>query len=119
MAVKQPIIGYIASLAASGEVVIGDVTLVRLETLTVTTNVTYNAAATSGVRLKLYFSPDSKHYDTVPYAYYDIDLTAGATVQETQGVDAPEKGHLRVAVANLDAAQAATDIRVWVGVVEE
>lgn len=116
---KSSPIGHIASLAASAEQIVGDVTLVRLETLTITTKVTYNASATGAVRLKLYFSPDGKNYDTVPYAYYDIDLTAGSTIQETKGVDAPEAGHLRVAVQNLDATYAATNVFVWASIVKE
>lgn len=106
-------IGSISSLAASAEQIVGDVTLVKHETLTVTVRVTYNAGATSGVRLKLYYSPDGENYDTVTYAYYDVDLTAGGTIQESKNVDAPEAGHLRLAVENLDSAQAATGIYAW------
>lgn len=113
MTVRLSPLGTLSSLDASEEQVIGDITLVRLETLGVTVRVTYNASATSGVRLKLYFSPDGKNYDTVAYAYFDIDLTAGSTVQETKLVDAPERGHLRVALEDLDATYAATGITVW------
>lgn len=115
---RLPAKATLASLAASGQVALGDITLVRMETLTVTVRVTYNAAATSGLRLNLYFSPDGKNYDTVPFAYYDIDLTADATCQETKVVDAPERGYLSFSVQNLDAAQAATNIFVWIDVVE-
>jgi len=112
-------IGSIASLAASAEQVVGDVTLYRLETMTVTVKVTYNASATAGVRIKLYFSPDGDNYDTVAYAYFDIDLAAGETVQETKIVDAPEKGHLRASVENLDAVYEAAGIFVWSSITKE
>jgi len=115
---KKPI-GTIASLAASAEGIVGDVTLYRLETLAVTVRVTYDDSATAGVRLKLYFSPDGDNYDTVAYAYFDIDLAAGETIQETKLVDSPEKGHLRVAVENLDESCAATAISAWVSIEKE
>ena len=109
---KNPL-GSIDSLALSTEKTIGNLQLYRTETFTVTTRVVYNAAATAGIRLNMYFSPDAKNYDTIPYAYYDIDFTAGATVQETKIVDAPEQGSMLLKVENLDAAQPATSIKVW------
>ena len=112
-------IGSIDSLALSSEKDIGNVKLYRIETFTITTRVKYNAAATAGLRLNMYFSPDEKNYDTIPYAYYDIDFTAGGTVQETKIVDAPEQGDMMVSVSNLDAAQAATLIKVWTNLEKE
>lgn len=115
---KSPL-GVIDNLAVSTEQIIGDVTLYRIETFTVTTRVVYNGSATAGIRLNIYFSPDGKNYDTVPYAYYDIDLTAGGTIQETKIVDAPEQGNLRVCVENLDGTYTATSIKVWTNLEKE
>lgn len=112
-------IGRIDSLAASGERIVGDVTLYRLETFAVTARVTYNASATSGIRVKLYYSPDGDNYDSVAYAYFDVDLTADSTIQETKLVDAPENGHIRVSVENLDGSYAATNISVWASITKE
>lgn len=113
MAEKKHPIGAIGSLTASEERIVGDVTLYRIETFSVTTKVTYNGSATAGIRLNMYFSPDGNNYDTVPYAYYDIDLTAGGTVQESKLVDSPERGYLRIAVKNLDTVYAASGIFIW------
>jgi len=115
---KNPV-GSIDSLALSTEKIIGNVKLYRIETFTVTTRVVYNGSATAGIRLNMYFSPDDKNYDTVPYAYYDIDLTAGGTVQETKIVDAPEQGDMRIAVENLDGTYTATSIKVWTNLEKE
>lgn len=115
---KNPI-GSIDSLAVSTEKDIGNLKLYRIETFTVTTKVIYNGAATAGLRLNMYFSPDGRNYDTIPYAYYDIDFTAGGTVQETKIVDAPEQGDMRISVENLDAGQTATSIKVWTNLEEE
>jgi len=109
----QEPIGTLGELPGSGEFTIASITFVRPRTLTITARVTYNASASSGIRLKLYFSPDGKHYDTVPYTYFDVDFTAGATVQETHIIDAPEEGYMSVVVQNLDATYAATQIFVW------
>jgi len=119
MKARNAPIGIIPSLAASAEQIVGDITLYRMQTFAVAVRATYDAAATAGVRLKFYFSPDGKNYDTVAYAYFDIDLTAGSTVQETKLVDAPEKGNLRVAIENIDAVKAATVVTAWVSIVKE
>lgn len=111
--VKTPI-GTIASLGPSGEVVVGNITLQRPRNFMVTCRVTYHASATDAVRVRLFFSPDAQNYDTVPYTSFDPDLTAGATVQESASIDAPEKGFLKITVQNLDAAYAAASISVWV-----
>ncbi len=113
------LIGGIDSLALSTEQIIGNLKLYRVETFTVTTRVTYNGAATAGLRLNMYFSPDGKNYDTVPYAYYDINLTAGGTIQETKIVDAPEQGSMMFKVQNLDGTYAATIIKVWTNLEKE
>jgi len=113
MADKKHPIGALGILAAATERILGDVKLYRMETFSVTTKVTYHAAATAGIRLKLYFSPDGNNYDTVPYAYYDIDLTAGALVQETKLVDSPEREHLRIAVENKDTVRSVIGVFVW------
>lgn len=107
-------IGRIISLAASGEVIVGNVTMERPRNFMVSCRVTYNAAATGAVRVRLFFSPDGQNYDTVPYTTFDPDLTAGATVQESASIDAPEKGFLKLTVQNLDAVYAASGISVWV-----
>lgn len=115
---KNPI-GSIDSLALSTEKAIGNLKLYPVKTFTVTTRVIYNGAATLAVRLNMYFSPDGKNYDTIPYAYYDIDFTAGGTVQESKIVDAPEQGNMGFSVENLDAGQAATSIKVWTNLEKE
>jgi len=114
---KTPI-GRINSLAASAEEIIGNIGFVKPRTMTVTARVNYNAAATAGIRVNLYFSPDGKNYDTVPYTSFDVNLTAGATIQETHIIDAPEEGYMKISVENLDAVHAAIGIYAWVTIQE-
>lgn len=109
----QEPIGTLPEVLASGEMDIASITFVKPRTLTITSRVTYNASATAGIRVNLYFSPDGKHYDTIPYTYFDVDFTAGQTVQETHIIDAPEEGYMKVTVQNLDATYTATQIFIW------
>jgi len=102
-----------ASIPPSGERITQDIPLTRARTLSVTCRVTYHAAATLGARVVLYFSPDGDNWDTVPVDYVDVDLTAGATVQETGLVAVPEHGWVRLGVFNRDTTQAVTDVSLW------
>lgn len=102
------------SLAASGTIRSrGTIQLVHARLLSVTGRCTYNASATGAVSVHIYYSPDGKHWDTTPYASYQILITAGTTVQRTAPIDVPEHGFIRVDVANADATYAATNLKVW------
>jgi len=114
---KGPI-GSISTLAASAENIIGNLTLVMPRTITITARVKYNAAASQGLKVKLFFSPDGENYDTVAYTSFDVNFSAGAAVQETKIIDAPETGYLRISVQNLDTGQSATGIKVWTTIQE-
>ena len=100
-------------IAVSSEVKTSSVNLVECRTLSVSCRVTYNGAATSGVRVNIYYAPDGRTWDTVPYTHFDITLTAGEVVQETEIIDMPEHGAVAFGVENLDAAQTATEVKTW------
>jgi hypothetical protein len=82
-------------------------------TLTVTGRCTYNASGTAALRVNLYYSPDGVHFDTVPYTYFDLNVTAGSEVQESALIDPPEVGYLVPEIENLDASYTITDITIW------
>lgn len=104
---------YDASIAAAGTTQAGVVRLIKTRTLSVTTRTTYNASATGALRVYLYYSPDGEHFDTVPYTYFDVTITAGATVQETKSVDMPEHGYIAFKLYNQDATYTTTENRLW------
>lgn len=108
---------HIASLAASGTQVVGHLDTGKARTITVTCRGTTNAGASSGLRVNIYSSPtgEREDWDTIAFAYFDVDITAGSSTQETKNIDPPETGHLKFEVENLDSGQAATAIMVWVG----
>ena len=106
-------LAHVGSIAASATYEVGTVEVKNLRTLTVTCKVAYNGSATAGVRLAVYYSPNGKSWDTVPYAYFDVNFSAGATVQETHVFDMPEDGAVTVKVINNDTSYSATDVDVW------
>ena len=82
--------------------------------LTVTGRCTYNASGTVGMKVNLYYSPDGDHFDTVAYTSFVVDLTAGATVQESSIIDPPETGYMSLEVENQDTVYTLTDVYLWV-----
>lgn len=106
-------IGYVNSLRAGGTYRTEVIDLRNVRSLSITVRVTYHASATKGITVKFYFSPDGKHWDTVPYSQYQPDFTAGETVQETVKIEVPEWGYLQVEVKNEDGSYPASDIYIW------
>lgn len=102
----------IPSVAASGEVTLGVINMGQMRNLIIMGEVTYNASATSGARVNLYYSHDGIEWTTVAYAYFDIDLTAGSTIREAATLDAPETGYLKVTIKNNDATYTVTNAKV-------
>lgn len=109
---EKPIL-LVPLIAASGKKATSDIVLTKCRTLSISARVTYNASATATARVNLYYSADGNNFDTIPYTYFDIDLTAGGTVQETKIIDAPEHGYLKFEVENLDASYTLTNCMLW------
>lgn len=105
---KRPVIAANSSVWSPN-----DIPLVRARTVSVTTRLTYNGAATAGAKVHIYYSPDGHHWDTVAVDDYSPTFTAGATVQETYLAGVPEHGYLKVKVENQDAAQTITNVDIW------
>jgi len=110
---KDPFL-IIASIPASGATwQAGDIPLIRARTLSLTIRCTFNAGATAGGTAELYYSPDGKNWDTIPYADFAITLSAGETVQRTVTIDTPEHGYVKLKIVNNDSSQAITDVKAW------
>ena len=108
----------IDSLSASGTQIIGNLDCRKVRTVTITCRATYNGSATSAVRVNLYFSPDGENYDTIPYTYFDVDVTVSVACQETAIIDFPEHGFMNIEIYNQDSSYAATNVKVWSTVVK-
>lgn len=101
------------SLAAAGTAG-GDITnLEDATSLALTGRVTYNGSSVVGVTVRVYYSPDGRNFDTVPYTSFVIDLTAGSTIQETHLLDVPKKGYFTYKVYNGEQSETATNVELW------
>jgi len=102
------------SLGASGSLYSpGLIPLVRARTLSITVRATAGGSVDADLRCHILYSPDGRNTDTIDYARYDIDHTAGATVQKTALVEVPEHGWLLLKLENLSSADSWSDITVW------
>ena len=110
--------GEIASLALSTKKVVGHLDAKDLRTVTITCKGTTNGAATLGIRVNVYYSPtgNREDWDSVAFASFKINISAGNNTQESHNFDLPELGEIKIEVENLDTGQAATSIQVWASI---
>jgi len=87
--------------------------LVRTRTVSITTRMTFDAAANTDVTVKAYYSPDGKNWDTIVYTSWAVTFSVSGTVQRTVIIDPPEHGYLRIAILNGGQAQALSRISAW------
>jgi len=84
--------------------------------LVVTVRATYDASATSGVRVRWLYSPDNTNFDSPEDAedagnYSDLTFSAGATRQRTVLIPLLQK-YTKVQIVNQDASYAVT-VDAW------
>jgi len=91
----------------------GLIPLVRARTLSITVRATAGSSVDNNLRCHILYSPDGRNTDTIDYASYDVDYTAGATVQKTALTEVPEHGWLLLKLENLSSADSWSDITVW------
>jgi len=82
----------------------------------VTVRATYDASATSGVRVRWLYSPDNTNFDSSADAedagnYEDLTFSAGATRQRTVLIPLLQK-YTKVQIVNLDGSASVT-VSVW------
>jgi hypothetical protein len=102
-----------AVIAAAATTVLGDCVSIDMHTsgyntLAITIETTYNAAATRGIRLHVLTSYDDADYDTEDWDMWEPNFAAGATIRQTKIYDT-DPAYVRILVENLDAAQAVTN----------
>ena len=102
----------IASLKASGKQQVGTIDITKMRTLAVTAKVNYNAGATAGIKVNAYTKLENQEWDTVAIDYFEVDFTAGETVQKTNFIAVPEEGQVAIEIENTDTTYAATEIEV-------
>jgi len=118
---KEPVLVInTTSIAAGGEVHI-DIDTGNVKELAITVRVTYDASATSGIRVYVLASPDGTNFDTEntddAFTYFEPSFQAGATRQKTVNIDALPR-YIRLLVRNLDSTYATGEVKVWITVVK-
>ena len=88
------------------------VCLKKARTLSTTVRLTYTAQAAAAADVNIYYSPDGRHWDTVPIDTYAVNLTAGATVQESNISGLPEHGWFKIGVVTADA-ETLSNVMIW------
>jgi hypothetical protein len=111
------LIVLLANLAAAATSTLADCIAVDLSagprTLHLTAWMTFNGAAVAGARIHVLTSINDVDidFDTVDWDSWDVQFTAGATVQQSKNYDTCP-AFIKVLVENLDVAQAITDIYI-------
>lgn len=101
-------------LGASGSVnSTGTIQLVKARTLSITVRATYGASIDADTTCYLYYSPDGKHRDTISFATFALDYSAGNTVQRTVVVDVPEHGYIDMTITNGSSADTMMNVLAW------
>lgn len=80
--------------------------------LALTVRATYDASATQGVQIEVYYSPDGTNYDTDTDEVYDHPFEAGKTKQKTHVIQCVHP-YVRIRIKNLDSSYAVT-VSAWV-----
>jgi len=105
---KKPGILRDQIIPAGTTVQLGTISYTRGKKLWMTTRVTYNASATDGITIRIYYTPIEELEDTSPLITEIPTFSAGSTVQETFNYSVPLNGKLRIEVQNNDENYDAT-----------
>ncbi len=81
----------------------------RNGTLTISVGVTYNAAATAGIRVHVITSTDNINWDTEDWDTWNPNFVANTTILQTKSYDTAP-AYIKVLIQNLDAAQTVTAV---------
>lgn len=109
----------VANLLALATTALADCTAIDLSggpvTLSLTVEATYDAFATAGIRIHVRSSYDNVNYDTEDWDTWNANFVAGVTItiRQTEDYDISPYG-IKVLIENLDAAQAVSNIAVYV-----
>ena len=107
-------IKVIPSIGTSGVRWISEsIPLVKARQLSITTRCTFNASATAGCKIELFYSPDGTNIDTDSFAAYSIAVSQGNARQESVVVNIPEHGYIHIRITNNDESYTLTNVKIW------
>ena len=110
---KKPI-AIKPSIAASGTWTLpGTINLIRCRTFSVSLRSTCGASIDANILVEAFYSPDGNNWDSVSIDSYEVDFSAGSTVQESAVLKVPEHGYIYLKVTNLSDADTLTGTSIW------
>ena len=76
----------------------------------ITARCSYGPSSTQELRISIFYSPDGKNYDTIPFTFFDVDFKANAVQQKTQLIEILPTGIFIIKVKNMDTGRNVTEI---------
>ena len=80
----------------------------------ITARCSYGSSSTQELRISIFYSPDGKNYDTIPFTFFDIDFKANAVQQKTQLIEILPAGIFTIKVKNMDSGKNVTNISLFI-----
>jgi len=80
----------------------------------ITARCSYGSNPTQELRISIFYSPDGKNYDNIPFTFFDVDYKASATQQKTQLIEILPTGIFIIKVKNMDNAKDVTGISLFI-----
>ena len=82
--------------------------------IAITARCSYGSSLTQELRISIFYSPDGKNYDTIPFTFFDVDSKASATQQKTQLIEILPTGIFIIKVKNMDPNINVTGISLFI-----
>jgi len=80
----------------------------------ITARCSYSSTLTQELRISIFYSPDGKNYDNIPFTFFDVDYKASATQQKTQLIEILPTGIFIIKVKNMDTTENVTGISLFI-----
>ena len=74
----------------------------------------YGSNPTQELRISIFYSPDGKNYDTIPFTFFDVDFKANTVQQKTQLIEILPTGIFTIKVKNMDHTKDVTGISLFI-----
>jgi len=84
------------------------------EIAAITARCSYGSSLTQELRISIFYSPDGKNYDNIPFTFFDVDYKASATQQKTQLIEILPTGIFIIKVKNMDLNIDVTGISLFI-----
>ena len=80
----------------------------------ITARCSYGSNITQELRVSIFYSPDGKNYDTIPFTFFNIDFKTNAVQQKTQLIEILPTGLFIIKVKNMDSGKNVTNISLFI-----